>query len=68
MNSSKRKEPRGGKKPQREAEPEMTDQELRDLLAPLAEMPLLTKEDEDAAVARLQPAIRRRVKLDELKR
>lgn len=39
------------------ADVEATDNELRKLLAPLAVTPLLTKEEEDAALARLRATI-----------
>jgi hypothetical protein len=56
MNSSGKKSPRGAKLPKGD-EPEMTDEQLRDLIAAVDDKPFLTKEEEDAAVARLKPAI-----------
>jgi hypothetical protein len=64
MNEEKR--PNAGRFPQGEGAPELTDKELRELLAPVPGLQILTEEEENAAVARLQPAIRRRVRLDEL--
>lgn len=39
------------------AEVELTDDELRDLIASVEDVPVLTKEREDAMAARLEPAI-----------
>lgn len=57
MNSADEKDSGGRSRPKDDSEAELTDAELRKLFAPLAGTQIPTKEDEDAAVARLQRAI-----------
>lgn len=50
---------RGNSGSEGQGEPELTDEQLRELIAQADYTPVLTKEREDAAMARLQPALKK---------
>lgn len=53
-----------GKQPDTGGEPDLTDEQLRELLAPLREAHLPTPGERKEILARLKPIIKRQVKLE----
>jgi hypothetical protein len=58
------KRPGDGTLPQSEGAPELTDQQLRELLSPQRETHLPTRDERKEILARLRPIIKRQVKLE----